>query len=461
MTGLSMAGVSDDGAAQNGLIGIVLGKILGSRGSDFHESAGSMGKRVAAHRRWGGMACAIAAGLVISGHLFSIEAGEGSAGQAIGYLSEAMDEYHTNFNVYEDVSSAGNHFFAWAKIPSADAPATVNGSWTDRPHSGATAIRCEFDASGNNPFAGFYFQNGLLPAGAQAPIPNFGTVPNAGVDLSDATQLTFWARGEHGGERIEFLVAGVGRDAQTGLPLPDFPFPDSSPRFPASGTLTPLTNDWRQYTIDLHGLNLSYVLGGFGWVASAQQNPSGAVFFLDDIRYELSPAGQHARLALPRFTRSFETLPVEPDPFDSNTLDDIDLVLRNLAFTYDNAVALLAFLASGTDDGVRRARLIGDAFVYAAAHDRTYDDGRLRTAYMAGDLVVPAGWTPNGRVGTVSIPGFFYEPTQTFYEVQQRAVDEDRGSAAGRDNSLGTGRFSADDVSASLQSPEQIAEARW
>ena len=355
-----------------------------------------------------------------------------SVRDSVGYLRAAMDQFHNTFPVYQDVSSAGNHFHAYAKIPDENAPVRVNGSWTENPHSGATAIRGEFAASA--PFGGFYFQNGILTS--TVPVPNFGDVPNAGVNLSGATSLTFWARGEIGGERIEFFVAGVGREANTGVPTN--PFPDSSPRRPTVGTLFTLSSEWQRFRIDVSGMDLSYVLGGFGWVASRAANPSGAVFFVDDIEFELSPTRAAQRLNEPRFVSSFTTLPRQSDPFDADTLDDIDFVLRNTAFTYDNALVILAFLAEGGDDSLRRARLIGDAFVYATKHDRFFNDNRacggplpsdsingarIRTAYAAGDLMLPDGWTPNGRVATVPSPGFYVDSNQTFYEVEQAAVD--------------------------------------
>jgi hypothetical protein len=48
-----------------------------------------------------------------------------------------------------------------------------------------------------------------------------------------------------------------------------------------------LTREWKQYQIDLSGADLSSVIGGFCWVASADYN-SGAkmTFFLDDILLE-------------------------------------------------------------------------------------------------------------------------------------------------------------------------------
>ncbi|WP_020138508.1 hypothetical protein [Streptomyces sp. 351MFTsu5.1] len=56
--------------------------------------------------------------------------------------------------------------------------------------------------------------------------------------------------------------------------------------------------------------------------------------------------------------------------------------LFSTAFTYDNALAILAHLAS--PGGGSRAVALGDALLYAQAHDPVHDDGRLRQAYNVG-----------------------------------------------------------------------------
>ncbi|MFF7262156.1 Tat pathway signal sequence domain protein [Streptomyces sp. NPDC008159] len=61
--------------------------------------------------------------------------------------------------------------------------------------------------------------------------------------------------------------------------------------------------------------------------------------------------------------------------------------LFSTAFTYDNALAILAHLAVRTRDGETRAVALGDALIYAQAHDPAYDDGRLRQAYNVGPYV--------------------------------------------------------------------------
>jgi hypothetical protein len=322
-----------------------------------------------------------------------------------------MDQYHDRFAVYDDVSECGNHFHAWAKIPDEGTTVTISGSWTAEVHSGATAIRCEFQNTPGANFGGFYFLNGILPSGESVPLPNFGTEPNAGVDLSGATQLCFYAKGEAGSEVVDFFMGGVGRDPVTGNPVA--PHPDSTP---VRKLTVPLDTAWAEYCIDLSGADLSYILGGFGWVASDSANPNGAVFYVDDIEYRLNPTAQAARLDEPRFLRSFTTAPVQAAP---PPVGDFDHRFRSVAFTYDNALALLAFLSEDSPDALRRAEIIGQAFLYAQDHDRIFADGRLRDSYRCGDLALPPGWEP---LDSVSIPGYYDEPNGSFFEVGQETL---------------------------------------
>ena len=60
--------------------------------------------------------------------------------------------------------------------------------------------------------------------------------------------------------------------------------------------------------------------------------------------------------------------------------------LLTAAFSYDNSLAILAYLANPTVANVRRARLIGDAFLWIQANDEAFSDGRVRQAYAAGPM---------------------------------------------------------------------------
>ncbi len=70
----------------------------------------------------------------------------------------------------------------------------------------------------------------------------------------------------------EFKVGGISGD-----------YADSGSA--SNGPIT-LAKDWKEYDIDLKGQELSSISGGFCWTMSRESNPDGAVFYLDDIRFE-------------------------------------------------------------------------------------------------------------------------------------------------------------------------------
>lgn len=308
-------------------------------------------------------------------------------------LAATLARFHGRLDIYTDAYAAGNHFAARGRLfarPGNEAAASAALPPMDEafrfPGRPGTCIRASFRAARSNEWGGWYFLNGSLRGDERAPRDNWGDEPYAGVDLRGATRLTFLAAGAKGGERVEFFAFGVGRDADTGQPIK--PHPDRSTK--ASTGYVTLTTSFQEFSIDLRGRDLRYVLGGFGWVANAAQNRGREiVFYLDDIRYD------KARSTEPRFPLSFETVDMD---------SDFDRVMRNVSFTYDAAVALVAFVAAGD---LANARLIADALVAAQNYDRFYSDGRLRNAYQAGDLFLSAGWTPNGRTRTVRMPGWY------------------------------------------------------
>ena len=104
------------------------------------------------------------------------------------------------------------------------------------------------------------------------PADNWGT-RKGGFDLNGSSKLTFWARGDKGGERIEeFKVGGI---------VGDYPDSDVAMIGPVI-----LSREWREYTIDLRGKDLSYISGGFSWAANTNVNPKECVFYLDEIKYQ-------------------------------------------------------------------------------------------------------------------------------------------------------------------------------
>lgn len=328
--------------------------------------------------------------------------GDTSLDKSLHHLATVMDKCHEYFWVYIDLDSPCNHFPYQARLETVGRT-TMDVAFTETVHTGSTAIKGTF--SGES-WGGWYLQNGIL-SGTTYPFANWGDHPNAGHDITGATQLTFWAKGAQGGERVEFFAFGIGRSSGG---APTKTYPDSSPKVTLCGLVTSssdtcyltLTDTWQQYTIDLTGIDVSYVLGGFGWVTNdAQNNNQSITFYIDDIKYH-----GHTRLDEPRFLVSFETISTTP-PI---TFDGVN---KNVAFTYDIALALIAFTKEGNQ---QRAQLLADAFVYCQNHDRFYDDGRLRNAYMAGDLVTPPGWLPNGRERTCRLPGWTDSETGIWQE---------------------------------------------
>jgi len=171
------------------------------------------------------------------------------------------------FWVYKDRNARENHY-----IPSGwmgdYGDIKLNDQSTDNPYSGTTCLQFEYTAkkSQTSGWAGVYWQN---------PPNNWGS-KKGGFDLTGMTKLTFWARGAKGGEILQkFVIGGIKGT-----------YPDS-----ANIEFGPveLTDTWKQYTINLAGKDLTYVSGGFGWVTTADLNPEGCKFFLDDIKYEADP----------------------------------------------------------------------------------------------------------------------------------------------------------------------------
>ncbi len=75
-----------------------------------------------------------------------------------------------------------------------------------------------------------------------------------------------------------------------------------------------------------------------------------------------------------------------------------DQALGATAFTYDNAVAIHAYLASGDPDNLARAEVLGAGLLYAQAHNFPIADGRFAQAYFvnvaamdgSGAFITPA-----------------------------------------------------------------------
>jgi hypothetical protein len=168
------------------------------------------------------------------------------------------------FYVYSDKGARVNHYIPSGWMGDYGDLKIEDGNTTD-PADGKTAVKITYNgkASQGANWAGIFWQH---------PANNWGEKAG-GYDLSAYKRLTFWARGQEGGERVaEFKVGGI--TGEHG---------DSD-----SGSVGPitLTKDWKKYTLDLADKNLSHIVGGFCWSASRDDNPNGFVIYLDEIRFE-------------------------------------------------------------------------------------------------------------------------------------------------------------------------------
>jgi len=131
---------------------------------------------------------------------------------------------------------------------------------TTNPHSGKTCMQVQYTARDN--WGGVVWQS---------PANDWGDKPG-GKNLTGAKRLSFWARGEKGGEVVTFLCGLLGKDKA---------FPDSVQEKLDKVTLD---KEWKQYTIDLKGKDLTRIKTGFAWTLAASGSP--VTFYLDDIKYE-------------------------------------------------------------------------------------------------------------------------------------------------------------------------------
>jgi len=167
--------------------------------------------------------------------------------------------------IYKDKGSRENHFVPSGFMPDGKCLA-LDDMVQEKCYEGKTCIKVTYDvvcSREGQKWAGIFWLN---------PANNWGS-RKGGFNLTGAEKLTFWARGEKGGERIEEFKAG----GITG----DYPDTDMSVIGPVI-----LTPEWKQYSIDLRGKDLSYISGGFSWATNVDVNPQNCTFYLDQIQYE-------------------------------------------------------------------------------------------------------------------------------------------------------------------------------
>jgi hypothetical protein len=137
---------------------------------------------------------------------------------------------------------------------------TLDGEHTDKPYKGRACIKLRYTGEVGT-WVGVAWQH---------PANNWGDM-DGGHDLTGATELELWARGEYGGERFNIGV---------GLLEADKPHPDSG-KTSVEGVV--LKDAWQRYRIPLDGIDLSSLKTGFVFTLSGQ--PTAVTLYLDSIRF--------------------------------------------------------------------------------------------------------------------------------------------------------------------------------
>jgi|GEM_PF-1479055 len=102
------------------------------------------------------------------------------------------------------------------------------------------------------------------------------------------------------------------------------------------------------------------------------------------------------------------------DPYPPGTAGS----LEGVAFTYDNALAISAYLARPTEDNLRRAKLLCQSFIWAQDND-LFADGRVRDAYDASSEFtgsVPLTSDPFFRTSSVGNIVWFINALAQYYK---------------------------------------------
>jgi hypothetical protein len=136
------------------------------------------------------------------------------------------------------------------------------GSYKNLHQEGYPCLKIMYTAEGHMGWAGVVWQN---------PANNWGEF-DGGYNLRKARQLSFWVKGDSGGEIVEFKLGGTAAN-----------HPDSENL--TSGPIT-LTNVWTQYILELADADLFYISAGFGFTVKQDSNPKGCLFYVDDVKYE-------------------------------------------------------------------------------------------------------------------------------------------------------------------------------
>ena len=189
--------------------------------------------------------------------LYAYDEAGNAATANLPLLVKGKVETQLPFSVYEE----GFEHMPWVPsgwMGSIDA-LTLDGEHSENPHEGATCVRMRYE--GQFDWAGVAWQH---------PPNNWGD-QQGGFDLTGASALELWARGENGGEKVSFGVGLLGKDTI---------YPDSA--ITKTDGIR-LSDEWQRYRVSLEQLDLSSIKTGFVVTLTGRKTP--VTIYLDSIRF--------------------------------------------------------------------------------------------------------------------------------------------------------------------------------
>jgi hypothetical protein len=141
----------------------------------------------------------------------------------------------------------------------------IDDACEDNPYQGKTCFKISYNAKGAQGWAGIFWQD---------PPNNWGTM-KGGADLSGAKKFIMYIRGAKGGEHVGGFTIGGVLDGKK-----------SSDTDKISLNPMVLTTQWEKVEIDVSKRNLKNIISGLSFSIGAEENPDGATFYLDEVRFE-------------------------------------------------------------------------------------------------------------------------------------------------------------------------------
>lgn len=227
------------------------------------------------------MTMALVAGIILSGTLkVSAKSKEAAADKkASSSDAKKLTPSDDAFFVFKDRGSRLNHYApsgwmgdfgdlkmnqGWVKSGDKSGK-SVDGKAAQPSDDTCIQIKYSGERKQGAGWSGIYWQH---------PANNWGD-KKGGYDLSKYSKMTFIAKGEEGGETIDkFFIGGITGQTEEG---------DSDT---ASVSPVTLTKEWKTYEVSLKGLDMSHIIGGFGFAANADSNPNGFTVYVDEVRLE-------------------------------------------------------------------------------------------------------------------------------------------------------------------------------